>query len=80
MKTSEKLSFPVLKNEYVENILRQLLHQYAVCQVFYTAQDLGLSYLVVHLEQHKDAAPLQSRPWVRKARARCQIALSLIHI
>ncbi|WP_296149906.1 hypothetical protein [uncultured Flavobacterium sp.] len=78
MKTSEKLSFPVLKNEYVENILRQLLHQYAVCQVFYTAQDLGLSYLVVHLEQHQDAALLQSRPWVRKARARCQIAVSFV--
>lgn len=78
METSKKITFPILQNEYMENILRQLIHQYAVCQLFCTPKESGLSYLVVHLEQHKDVEPLQSRPWVRKAMARCQIAVSFV--
>lgn len=78
METSKKITFPTLQNEYLENILRQLVNQHAVCQMFYTPQDWGLSYLVVHLEQHQDAALLQSRPWVRKAKAVCQTAVSFI--
>lgn len=78
MKTLKKITFPGLANEYLENILRQLVLQHAVLQVFYTPQDSGLSYLVVHLEEQHDLELLQSRPWVRKARERCQVAVSFV--
>lgn len=67
MKTLKKISFPTLQNQYLESILHQLVQQYNVEQVFYTAEHLGLSYLVVQLEQHGNIEPLQSSPWLQKA-------------
>jgi len=74
MLTSKKLSFPKLENEFLENILRQLVHQDAVIQLFFTKQELSLhSQLVINLEKKTDADQLQSAKWVAKARNRYQI-------
>lgn len=35
MKTLEKLSFPKLENEFLENILRQLANQHNIIQMFF---------------------------------------------
>lgn len=75
MKTSKKITFPTLQNEYLENILRQLIHQHTICNIFYTPQASGLSHLIIHLEHSLAVAPLQSSPWVRKAKMQYQTAV-----
>ncbi|RKS95590.1 hypothetical protein BC952_1283 [Flavobacterium limicola] len=80
MKTLEKLSFPKLENEFLENILRQLVNQYAVIQMFFTKQELSLhSQLVINLEKKIDADQLQSAKWVAKARNGYQINVIFIY-
>lgn len=76
MKNSKKITFPALQNEYLENILRQLVHQHAVCNIFYTPQASGLSHLIIHLDHSLAVAPLQSGPWVRKAKMQYQTAVA----
>lgn len=51
MKTLVKHVFPKLENEFLENILRQLVHQYNILEVFFTKKISGeLSYLIIHIE------------------------------
>ncbi|MFY0482141.1 hypothetical protein ACI6PS_06000 [Flavobacterium sp. PLA-1-15] len=78
MKNLKKSTFPLLQNDYLENILRQLVCQYAVCRIFYTPQDAGLSYLVVELEWQQDLEPLQLRPWLQKALSAHRTAVSFV--
>jgi hypothetical protein len=74
MKTTKKLSFPKLENEFLENILRQLVNQYAVIQMFFTKRKLSLhSHLIIHIEKKIDADQLQSAKWVEKVRNSYQI-------
>jgi len=75
MKTSKKITFSVLQNEYLENILHQLVHQHAIINIFYTPQASGLSHLIIHLEHSLAVAPLQSSAWVRKAKMQYQTAV-----
>ena len=80
MKTSKKLSFPKLENEFLENILRQLVNQYTVIQMFFTKQERSLhSQLVINLEKKTDADQLQSAKWVAKARNGYQINVIFIY-
>lgn len=80
MKTLEKLSFPKLENEFLENILRQLVNQYTIAQMFFTKQELSLhSQLVINLEKKTDADQLQSAKWVAKARNSYQINVIFIY-
>ena len=80
MKTTKKLSLPKLENEFLENILRQLVNQYAIVQVFFTKQELSSNaYLVINLEKKTDADQLQSAKWVAKARNRYQINVIFIY-
>nr|WP_315156435.1 hypothetical protein [uncultured Flavobacterium sp.] len=80
MKTTKKLSFPKLENEFLENILRQLVNQYTVIQLFFTKQKLSIhSYLVINLEKKIDADQLQSAKWVEKARNSYQINIIFIY-
>jgi len=76
MRTSKKITFPVLQNEYLENILRQLVHQHAIINIFYTPQASGLSHLIIHLEHSLAVAPLESSPWVRKAKMQYRTAVA----
>ncbi|MBW4361618.1 hypothetical protein [Flavobacterium taihuense] len=80
MKTSKKLSFPKLENEFLENILRQLVNQYAVIQLFFTKQASPLfSNLIIHVGKKTDAEQLQSTKWVKKVRNRYQINVIFIY-
>ncbi|RKS92703.1 hypothetical protein BC952_2618 [Flavobacterium limicola] len=80
MKTLEKLSFPKLENEFLENILRQLVNQYAVIQIFFTREPSRLfSQLIIHIDKNSDAEQLQLNKWVQKVRNRDQIAVYFIY-
>jgi len=73
MKTSKQPSFPMLENEFLENILRQTVSHYAVIQVFYNKPKPGKqAVLVIHLQQKQDADALQAQPWVEKIKNQYQ--------
>lgn len=79
MKTLEKLSFPKLENDYLENILRQLINKYNIIQIFFTGhKSSAFSYLIINIESSIDAKNLQQSKWVRKAKERFQINISFI--
>jgi hypothetical protein len=80
MKTSKKLSFPKLENEFLENILRQLVNQHNIIQMFFTGQpSFVFSYLIIHIEKNIDAQELQQNKWVKKVRKRYQIDVYFIY-
>ena len=80
MKTSKKISFPKLENEYLENILRQLINQYNIIQMFFTKQRSSMfSHLIIHIEKNIDAQQLQQNKWVRKARTLYKIDVYFIY-
>ena len=80
MKTSKKLSFPKLDNEFVENILRQLVNQYSVIQIFFSKNpSYVFSHLIIHIEKNSDAQQLQQSRWVKKIRNQYQIDVYFIY-
>lgn len=81
MKTSKKLSFPKLENEFLENILRQLVNQYTIVQIFFTKQEPPSvnSHLVINLGQKIDAEQLHLTKWVKKVRNCYQIDVYFIY-
>jgi hypothetical protein len=80
MKTTEKLSFPKLENEFLENILGQLINQYTILQIFFTKEpDPLFSQLMIHIEKNSDAEQLQQHKWIKKVRNRYQIEVCLIY-
>ncbi|SHL79221.1 hypothetical protein [Flavobacterium xinjiangense] len=80
MKTSKKLSFPKLENEFLENILRQLVNQHSIIQMFFTRQpSFVFSYLIIHIEKNIDAQELQQNKWVEKVKKRYQIYVYFIY-
>ncbi|MFV8465532.1 hypothetical protein [Flavobacterium sp. LB1P62] len=79
MKTLEKLKFPKLENDYLENILRQLVRQYNVIQMFFTRQQYSeFSCLIINIESNIDAQKLQQSKWVRKVKEHLQINIAFI--
>lgn len=79
MKTSKKLSFPKLENEYLENILRQLVNQHTIIQIFFTREKYsGYSCLIINIESNIDAQKLQQSKWVRKVKEHFQINIAFI--
>lgn len=80
MKVSKKLTFPKLDNEFVENILRQLVNQYNIIQIFFSKNPLSVfSHLIIHIEKNSDAQELQQRRWVKKVRNRYEIDVYFIY-
>ncbi|MNF14486.1 hypothetical protein D3C80_2167190 [compost metagenome] len=56
MKTSKKITFPKLENEFLENILRQLVNQHNIIQLFLVKNTSSLfSHLIIHTEKNSDA-------------------------
>lgn len=79
MKTLEKLTFPQLENEYLENILRELAGKYNIVQMFFTrAQSFGFSKLIINIESSIDAQKHQKSKWVRKVKERLHIDVLFI--
>ncbi|MBC7847758.1 MAG: hypothetical protein H7Y10_14860 [Flavobacterium sp.] len=80
MKTSEKLSFPKLENEFLENILRQLVNQYTIIQLFFTNEPAPLfSQLIIHIKNNEEAEQLQQNKWIKKVRDCHQVEVCLIY-
>ena len=80
MKTSKKITFPKLENEFLENILRQLISQHHIIQMFFTKDTSSLfSHLIIHIEKNSDAQELQQSKWVKKVRNRYQIDVYFIY-
>lgn len=80
MKTSKKLSFPKLENEFLENILRHLVNQHTIIQMFFTRQtSFVFSYLIIHIEKNIDAQELQQNKWIKKVKKRYQIDVYFIY-
>lgn len=62
MKTSKKITFPKLENEFLENILRQMVNQHNIIQMFYTKNTSSVfSHLIIHTEKNSDAQELQCK-------------------
>ncbi|REH00996.1 hypothetical protein [Flavobacterium aquicola] len=81
MKTSKKLSYPKLENEFLENILGQLVNQYTIVQIFFTKQEPPSlnSHLVINICEKIDAEQLQQKKWITKVRDRYQINVYFIY-
>ena len=80
MKTSAKLSFPKLENEFLENILRQWVNQHTIIQMFFTKEPAPLfSQLMIHIEKNSDAEQLQQHKWIKKVRNRYQVEVCFIY-
>ena len=80
MKTYEKLLFPKLENEYLENILRQLVNKYNIIEIFFTKESSSvLSYLVIHVESSTDASQLQENKWVKKVNNLYKIDIHFVY-
>ena len=81
MKTSKKLSFLKIENEFLENILQQLVNQYTIVQIFFTKLEPSSlnSYLVINLEKKTDAEQLQSAKWAKKVKNLYQIDVYFIY-
>lgn len=72
--------FPKLENEYLENILTQLVSQYAIIQMFFTRQSSCThSCLLIHVEKNSDAQLLRQAKWVNKVRNRYKIHICFIY-
>ncbi|MBP4142618.1 hypothetical protein J3S90_12480 [Flavobacterium sp. P4023] len=79
MKPSEQLSFSKLENDYLENILRELVNQYNIIQMFFTKHPSSLfSYLIINIEKNIDAQQLQQNKWVKKVKSLYQINVYFI--
>jgi hypothetical protein len=80
MKTSKKLSFPKLENEFLENILRQLVNQYTIVQLFFTKEPAPLfSQLMIHIKNKGEGEQVQQHKWIKKVRNHYHIEVCLIY-
>ena len=80
MKTSKKITFPKLENEFLENILRQLVNRHNIIQLFLVKSTSSLfSHLIIHTEKNSDAQELQQSKWVQKVRNQYKIDVQFIY-
>ncbi len=80
MKALAKLSFPKLENEYLENILRQLVNQYNIIQIFFNkSSSYSCSHLIIHIDKNSDAIKLQLNKWVKKVKRNWNIDVYFIY-
>ena len=80
MKTSKKTTFPQLENEFVGNLLGQLVRQHSIIHIFFTKDSHSVfSHLMIHVENNRDATEMQRQKWVRKVRTLYQIDVHFIY-
>ncbi len=69
MKSLKKTTFPELENEFLEDVLRQLVNQYKIVQMFLTRNTNAVfSYLIIHIDQNSNVDQLQQNKWIQKAK------------
>lgn len=80
MKTSKKRTFPKLDNEFVGNLLGQLVNQHNIIQMFFTKDRHSVfSHLMIHVEHNSDATAMQQKKWVKKVRTLYQMDVHFIY-
>lgn len=79
MKTPKKSLFSVLANEFLENTLNQLIHDYSIVQIFYKQEKISTkSHLLISVSKNADALKLQSKRWVAEVREQYQVYIYFI--
>ena len=79
MKTQKKSPFSILANEFLENILNQLVHNYSVVQIFYKQEkNSPKSHLLISVSKNADALKLQSKKWFAEVREQYQVYIYFI--
>ncbi|KQS95203.1 hypothetical protein [Chryseobacterium sp. Leaf394] len=79
MKTPNKSPFSVLANEFLENTLDQLVHDYSIVQIFYKQEkNSKKSHLLISVSKNADAVKLQSKKWVAEVREQYQVYIYFI--
>lgn len=79
MKTPKKSLFPILANEFLENTLNQLVHDYSIVQIFYKQEKNSTkSHLLISVSKNADAIKLQSKKWVAEVREQYQVYIYFI--
>lgn len=69
MKSLKKTTFPELENEFLEDVLRQLVNQYNIVQMFFTRNTHAVfSYLIIHIDQNSNVDQLQQNKWIQKVK------------
>lgn len=69
MKSLKKTTFPELENEFLEDVLQQLVNQYKIVQMFFTKNTHTVfSHLIIHIAQNSNADHLQQNKWIQKAK------------
>ncbi|PWN61709.1 hypothetical protein [Chryseobacterium viscerum] len=79
MKTPNKSPFSVLANEFLENTLNHLVHDYSIVQIFYKQEKNSTkSHLLISVSKNADAIKLQSKKWVAEVREQYQVYIYFI--
>lgn len=79
MKTPNKSPFSVLANEFLENTLNYLVHDYSIVQIFYKQEKNSTkSHLLISVSKNADALKLQSKRWVAEVREQYQVYVYFI--
>ncbi|KYH04075.1 hypothetical protein A1704_20140 [Chryseobacterium cucumeris] len=79
MKTPNKSPFSVLVNEFLENTLDQLVHDYSIVQIFHKQEKNSTkSHLLISVSKNADALKLQSKRWVAEVREQYQVYIYFI--
>jgi len=79
MKAQKKSPFSILANDFLENILNQLVHNYSVVQIFYKQEKNSTkSHLLISVSKNADAIKLQSKKWVAEVREQYQVYIYFI--
>ncbi|AYN00235.1 hypothetical protein [Chryseobacterium sp. 3008163] len=79
MKTPNKSPFSVLANEFLENTLNYLVHDYSIVEIFHKQEKNSTkSHLLISVSKNADALKLQSKRWVAEVREQYQIYIYFI--
>jgi hypothetical protein len=79
MKTPNKSPFSVLANEFLENTLNYLVHDYSIVQIFHKQEKNSTkSHLLISVSKNADALKLQSKRWVAEVREQYQVYIYFI--
>ncbi len=74
MKTLNKSQYSILANEFIENILEQIIRDYSIGQVFFKKEKNSTrSHILFQLNKFADVAKLRSKRWVKEFRDQYEV-------
>jgi len=79
MKSLKKTTFPELENEFLEDVLRQLVNQYKIVQMFFTKNTHTVfSYLIIHTDQNSNVDQIRQNKWIHKVKKLYKIDVYIV--